>query len=70
MHFRAETMRFSRDFVDGDEQFTVTWLSRGAAKPTLTIRFADQVQFSAWLQRDQAYSQEEADETIQQLLNG
>ena len=67
MHFRSETMRFSRDVVDGGEQFTVTWLTRGAAKPTLTVRFADEMQFSAWLQRDQAYSQQEADETIAQL---
>ena len=67
MHFRSETMRFSREHVDGEEQFTVTWLTRGATTPALTIHFAGDSQFREWLRRDQAYSQREADEAIAQL---
>lgn len=67
MHFRSETMRFSRENVDGQEQFTVTWLSRSESRPARAMRFITEAQFRDWLQRDQSYSPEEADDTIAQL---
>lgn len=70
MHSRSETMRFSRQHVDGQEQFTVTWITRGTPAPALTIHFAGDAQFRDWLRRDQAYSPQEADDTIVQLRGG
>lgn len=64
---QSQTMRFSREVIEGVEWFTVTWLDANPSEPRRTAHYPTAPRFKAWLIDDQGYLEHEAEQTIEQL---